>query len=93
MEQVKHIMFCSFGKEAGQVHIDYLSKDFRIDPTHNFGSFLRLLGLFSEAQLFYLTTRNYKEVGFLFSDSCKNQIMLNYCLKLSEDKIHNMNKT
>ena len=86
-------MFHSFGKEAGWVHIDYLTEDFKMDPTHNVGTFLRLLEWFSAAQLLYPKTSNDKEVGCLFSDSRKKQILRNYAFKLSEDEIHNTNKT
>ena len=64
-----------------------------MDPTHNVGIFLRLLKRVSEAQLLYPTIRNDEEVGCLFSDSCNNQILLNYAFELFEDEIHNMNKT
>ena len=57
------------------------------------GTFPRLLEWFSEAQLLYPTIGNNKEVGFLFSGSCKKQIIWNYAFELFEDGIHNMNKT
>ena len=64
-----------------------------MDPTHNVGTFLRLIEWFSESQLLYPTISNYKEVGRLFSDSRKKHIPWNYAFKLFMDEIHNMNKT
>ena len=64
-----------------------------MDPTHNVRKFLRLLELFSEAQLLYPTISNDKEVGCLFSDSCNNHILWNYSLELFKYDIHNTNKT
>ena len=63
-----------------------------MDPTYNFGIFLRLLEWFSEAQLLYPPISNYKEVGCLFSDSCKKHILWYYAFEMFEDEIHNMNK-
>ena len=56
-------MFHSFGKEYGRVQMKYLTKDFKMDPTHNVRTFLHLLKWFSEAQILYLTISNDKEVG------------------------------
>ena len=86
-------MLCLFVKEYGRVHIDYLTKDIKMDLTHNVGTCLRIIEWFSEAQLLYLTVSNYKEVVCLFSDSCKKQILWNYDFCLFEDEIRNMNKT
>ena len=75
MKKVKNIMFRLFEKEAGRVHTDYLTEDLKMDLTHNFGTFLHLLEWFSEAQLLYLAIINDKEVGCLFSDYPKKQIL------------------
>ena len=64
-----------------------------MDPTHNVGTFLRLLEWFPESQLLYPTISNEKEVGRLLSDSRKKHIPWNYAFKLFKDEIHNMNKT
>ena len=85
-------MFCSFGKEAGKLQIEHLTEDFKMDPTHNVGTFLRLLKWFSEAQILYPTIGNDKEVGYLFFGSCKNHILWNYDFKPFEEDINNMNK-
>ena len=86
-------MFRQFGKESVRVQIDYINKDLKMDPAHNVGTFICLLEWFSEAKLLYPTISNYKEVGCLFSDSCRNQILCYYAFELFEDEIHNMNKT
>ena len=64
-----------------------------MDLTRNIGKFLRLLEWFSEAQLLYPTISNYKEVGCLFSNFRKKQILWNYAFDLFKVDIHNMNKT
>ena len=64
-----------------------------MDPTHNFRTFFCLLEWFSEAQLLYPTIINDKEIGCLFSDSLNNKILCNYAFNISEDEIHDMNKT
>ena len=38
-EEVRQLMFRLFGKEASQVQINHLTKDFKMDPTHNVKNF------------------------------------------------------
>ena len=64
-----------------------------MDPTYNVGIFLHLLEQFSEAQFFFPTISNDKEVGCLFYDSLNNLIIRNCYFELFEDEIHNTNKT
>ena len=92
MEEVKHVMFRFFGREAIWVQIEYLAKDFKMDPTHNVGTFICLLWWFSEAQILYPNIINDKEVGCLFSDTHKKHILCNYTFYLFKYDIHNMNK-
>ena len=61
-------------------------------PTHNVGTFLRLLEWFSEAQLLYPTIINNRESGCLLYDSWNKQILWNYSLELFQDEINNVNK-
>ena len=79
-------MFHSFGKEYGRVQMKYLTKDFKMDPTHNVRTFLHLLKWFSEAQILYLTISNDKEVGWLFSDYRKKHILWDYAFNMIEDE-------
>ena len=58
MDKVKQLMFNLFRKESGRSQIDYLTKDLKMDPTHNVGTFIRLLEWFSETQIFYPTISN-----------------------------------
>jgi hypothetical protein len=93
MEEVKTLAFRGFGKEAGRIQIDYLTEDLKMDSTHKVSTFLRLLEWFSEAQLLYPKISNDKEVGCLFSESRKKQILWNYAFENFKDEINNMNKT
>ena len=72
--------------------MNYLTKELKMHPTHNVGTFLWLLKWFSDAQHLYPNISKEKFVGCLFSDTRKNQIIWNYDLKLFEDEIYNTNK-
>ena len=64
-----------------------------MDTTHNVRTFLCPIEWFSEVQLLYPEISNDKEVGCLFCDYRKNQIIWNYAFEMFEDEIHNTNKT
>ena len=86
-------MFSFFVKGYVQVHIDYLTKYFKMYPTHNVGKFPRLLKWFSEAQLLHPKISNDKKVGCLLSYSLKKKILWNHSFGMFEDEINNINKT
>ena len=64
-----------------------------MDPIHNVGTFIFLLGWFSGAQLLYPKISNKKEVCCLLSNYHKKHILRNYAFELFEGEINNMNKT
>ena len=57
-----------------------------MDMTHNVDKFFHILKWFSEAKLLYPNISKDKEVGFLFPDACKNQIIWNYAFGVFEEK-------
>ena len=93
MKEVKTLAFRVFGPEAGRNQIDYLSEDLKMDPSHNISVFLRLLDWFSEAQLLYPKLDGDEEVGSLFTQTRKTNILWNYAFENFKDEINNMNKT
>ena len=81
-----------FGNYESQVHINYLTKNLKMYPTHNVGTFFHLLKWFPEAQILYQTISNIKEFGYLLPNFQKKQILWNYSFKMFEDEIHNLNE-
>ena len=64
-----------------------------MDPNHSLKVFFRLLQAQSEAQPYYPLQPNSPEVGSVFTDERKIQIVWNACYELFKTELTNMNTT
>ena len=90
---VQHLAFKIFGARAGKTQMDYLRGDLKMDPTHSMKVFYRLLQAHSEAQPYYPTVAGEPEVGQVFTEATKIEVVWNACHELFKDELTNMNIT
>ena len=76
---IQQLTFKTTGIHSGQTQIDYLTEDLMMDPNHSLKVFFRLLQAHSEAQPYYPLQPNSPEVGSVFTDDRKIQIVWNAC--------------
>jgi hypothetical protein len=96
--KIQQLAFKSYGTQCGQDQIAYLTKDLTMDPHHQLKNFLRLVQAHSEAQAYYptpgclaQTNPTASEVGQIFTDDRKSQIVWNACYDLFKEELVNMN--
>ena len=92
-KQVQLLAFKSYGKHAGRTQIDYLTEDLVMDKNHTLKTFFRLVQAHSEAQPYYPPLQMDQEVGNVFSDSRKVQIVWNAANGIFHDELVNLNIT
>ena len=85
------LTFKSYGKHAGRTQIDYLSEDLKMDVNHTLKKFFQLVQAHSKAQPYYPVIQNDTEVGTIFSDSRRIQIVWNAANAIFHDKLVNLN--
>jgi hypothetical protein len=90
---VQQLAFKTTGIHSGQTQIDYLTEDLMMDPNHSLKVFFRLLQAHSEAQPYYPLQPSSQEVGSVFTDERKIQIVWNACYELFKPELTNMNTT
>ena len=90
---IQHLTFKTTGIHSGQTQIDYLTEDLMMDPNHSLEVLFRLLQAHSEAQPYYPLQSNSPEVGAVFTEDRKIQIVWNACYELFKTELTNMNTT
>lgn len=91
--RVQDLTFKSYGKHAGRTQIDYLTEDLKMDQNHTLKTFFRLVQAHSEAQPYYPELQMDQEVGSVFSDSRRIQIVWNAANALFHNELVNLNIT
>ena len=89
--KVQILAFKSFGSHAGRTQIEYLSEDLKFDPLHTLKAYFRLIQAHSEAQPYYPPIAHDSEVGRVFSDTRKIQIVWNSCSEIFHKELVNLN--
>ena len=92
-KRVQDLAFKSYGKHAGRTQIDYLTEDLTMDANHTLKTFFRLVQAHSEAQPYYPELSMDQEVGSVFSDSRRIQIVWNASNALFHNELVNLNIT
>jgi len=90
---IKQLTFKTTGIHSGKMQIDYLAEDLMMDLNHSLKVFFRLLQAHSEAQPYYPLQPNSPEVGAVFTEDRKIQIVWNACYELFKTELTNMNTT
>ena len=78
---------------ARRTQIDYLTEDLTMDANHTLKTFFRLVQAHSEAQPYYPELQMDQEVGSVFSDSRRIQIVWNASNALFHNELVNLNIT
>ena len=93
LKQIQDLAFKSYGKHAGRTQINYLTDDLTMDANHMLKTFFRLMQAHSEAQPYYPELQMDQEVGSVFSDSHRIQIVWNASNTIFHNELVNLNIT
>ena len=89
-KRVQDLTFKSYCKHARRIQIDYLTEDLTMDANHTLKTFFFLVQAHSEAQPYYPELQEMdQEVGSIFSDSHRIQIIWNASNALFHNELMN----
>lgn len=91
--KVQTLAFKQYGAHAGSTQLSYLTEDLELHSSHELKYFFRLVQSHSEAMPYYPPIPMEPEVGVVFSDARKIQIVWNACSTRFHRELVNLNVT